>query len=471
MSLIVPVILCGGAGSRLWPASRESFPKQLIAFGGRESLLQATLSRVMTNSYAAPLIVAGHEMRFLVAEQVRALSKDATILLEPARRDSCAAIIAAAAHVRAVHGDDALVLVLAADHSIPDAAHFNRTVAEAAPAARAGRIVTFGIVPDNPATGYGYIKPGDVLPGMGPVRTVERFVEKPDAVTAERLVSEGHLWNAGNFLFVAGAFLREARAHAPDILADVQAAVSDAFHDLDFIRLEPEAFKRARAISVDFAIMEKSAQLAVMPSTFRWSDIGSWDAAWQIAEKDADGNSATGDVVLLDAKNTLAYSTGPLTTVIGGQDLIVVATRDAVLVAPRDKAQEVRTLVKALEKAGRAQATEHLRAYRPWGDYEQIDKGGRYQVKRITVKPGGILSLQSHVHRAEHWVVVTGTARVTINDEVKLVGENQSVYIPLGAVHRMENPGKVPLELIEVQSGSYLGEDDIVRYEDVYGRG
>jgi mannose-1-phosphate guanylyltransferase/mannose-6-phosphate isomerase len=477
LSILVPVILCGGAGSRLWPASRESYPKQLIAFGGSDSLLQATLRRVMAGGYAPPVIVAGHETRFLVAEQVRALSADAQIVLEPARRDSCAAILAAAAHVRAAFGAEALLLVLAADHAIPDADHFNSTVAMAVPAAEAGRIVTFGIEPDSPATGYGYIRPGAPLPAgadgasLGPVRAVERFIEKPDRETAARLVAEGHLWNGGNFLFRADVLLAEAALHAPDILADVQAAVDGAYHDLDFIRLEPEAFKRARAISVDFAIMEKSASLAVMPSSFRWSDIGSWDAAWQIADKDADGNSTSGDVVLMDAKNTLAWSTGPLTTVIGAQDLVVVATRDAVLVAPRERAQDVRNLVKSLEASGRSQAVEHLRAYRPWGDYEQIDRGGRYQVKRITVKPGGILSLQSHVHRAEHWVVVTGTARVTVNEDVKLVSENQSVYIPLGAIHRMENPGKVPLELIEVQSGSYLGEDDIVRYEDVYGRG
>ncbi|MGL4404726.1 MAG: mannose-1-phosphate guanylyltransferase/mannose-6-phosphate isomerase, partial [Notoacmeibacter sp.] len=411
----------------------------------------------------------GHETRFLVAEQVRTLGLEADIILEPARRDSCAAILAAAAFVNA-QDPSGLLLVLAADHAIPDIAEFRQTVFTAAASAKAGHIVTFGIVPDSPATGYGYIMPGEAVSGHADARKVLRFVEKPDKPTAEKLIAEGHFWNSGNFLFRSDVMANEAALYVPDVLAAVTQSIEKARSDLDFIKLDQDAFCQARAISIDFAIMEKTSALAVMPSRFRWSDIGSWDSAWQISEKDAKGNSAFGDVHFQGSANSLAYSTGMLTTLVGVENLVVVATRDAVLVVARDKAQDVKEMVKTLEKAGRKEATEHLRAYRPWGDYEQIDKGNRYQVKRITVKPGGILSLQSHFHRAEHWVVVSGTAKVTINEKVQLVAENQSVYVPLGAIHRMENPGQVPLELIEVQSGSYLGEDDIVRYEDVYGR-
>lgn len=469
MVLVTPVILCGGAGSRLWPASRESFPKQLIAFSGGHSLLQDTLLRVAGDGFGKPIVVTSNETRFLVAEQVRALGIDAIIILEPMRRDSCAAIMAATAYVAAKNTSE-IMMVLAADHAIPDVIEFQKTVLSAVPAAQAGHIVTFGIVPDSPATGYGYIKPNKAVLGLNGVEGVSSFVEKPNSQTAQRLIDEGHYWNSGNFLFRADTMISEAKNLVPDILKEVTEAVAKARNDIDFLKLEEEAFARARSISIDYAIMEKTPTLVVMPSHFRWSDIGSWDAAWQIADKDSNGNAALGEVHFHGATNSLAHSTGTLTALVGVENVVVVVTRDAVLVVARDKVQSVRDLVRDLEKAGHKEAVEHLRNYRPWGNYEQIDRGSRYQVKRITVKPGGILSLQSHFHRAEHWVVVSGTAKVTINEVVQILSENQSVYVPLGVVHRMENPGHLPLELIEVQSGSYLGEDDIVRYEDVYGR-
>ncbi len=466
---VIPIILCGGAGSRLWPASRETYPKQLFAFNGRHSLLQQTLARVSGEGFAPPVIVTGNDYRFLVAEQTQAMGVAGQIVLEPMRRDSCAAI-AAGCMIAAAADPDAVVLVLAADHAIPDVAAFQADVLRGLAAAQAGRIVTFGIRPNHPATGYGYIRPGAPLAGTDGVREIEAFVEKPDAPTAARHVEAGYLWNSGNFMFRADAFLSELSRLAPDIHAPVSQAVSRAHRDLDFIRLDPEGFGQARAISVDYAVMEKTALAAVVPSSFEWSDIGSWSAVWELAEKDAHGNAAVGDALFQGSRNAYAYSPHLLTAVVGLDDVVVVATRDVVLVASRERSQEVKNLVATLKAAGRREADEHLRNYRPWGDYEQVDRGRRYQVKRITVKPGGKLSLQSHVHRSEHWIVVSGTALVTVDGADKLLGENESVYIPLGAVHRMQNPGKIPLELIEVQSGAYLGEDDIVRYEDIYGR-
>jgi mannose-1-phosphate guanylyltransferase / mannose-6-phosphate isomerase len=325
-------------------------------------------------------------------------------------------------------------------------------------------------VPDSPATGYGYIRKGEAVEGASGAYAVERFVEKPDAAIAQKLIDSGHLWNSGNFLFQAKAFLNELAALAPEIAVAVEAAVANAKTDLDFLRLDPEAFAKSPAISVDYAVMEKTKHAVVLPSRFPWSDIGSWSAVWDISEKDQNGNAALGDAVFEASSNSYVYSPELLTTLHGVDGLIVVATRDALLVTTKDQSQEIKSLVKHLTKLNRREATEHLKNYRPWGNYEQIDKGSRYQVKRITVKPNGILSLQSHFHRAEHWIVVSGTARVTIDNTITMLTENQSIYIPLGAVHRMENPGQIPLELIEVQSGSYLGEDDIVRYEDVYNR-
>ena len=466
---IIPVILCGGSGQRLWPVSRATHPKQFHALLGEISPFQATVKRVTGEIFDAPIIVTGNDHRFLVADQLRVLDVEATIVLEPMRRDSCAAI-AAAAEVAARRAPDAVVLILAADHEIVEIDQFLKHVAQGLKAAHAGRIVTFGIHPTEPATGYGYILPGDGLEGLDGACAISAFVEKPDRATAESYVANGYLWNSGNFLFRARDFLDELGALAPDIAAPVKAAVADAEADLDFLRLNEADFAKARATSVDYAVMEKTARAAVVPSSFTWSDIGSWGAVWGLAEKCADGNASIGRAVFHETANSFVHSPGSLTTVLGLENVIVVVQRDSVLVASRERSEEVKALVERLATDGHAEVTEHQRIYRPWGDYERIDAGQGYQVKRITVRAGGKLSLQSHRHRAEHWVVVSGTAKVTVDGEDFLLTANQSTYIPLGAVHRLENPGTETLELIEVQSGSYLGEDDIVRYEDIYQR-
>jgi mannose-1-phosphate guanylyltransferase/mannose-6-phosphate isomerase len=343
-------------------------------------------------------------------------------------------------------------------------------VARGLPAAEAGHIVTFGIRPGHPATGYGYISPGDELPGLAGVNSIAAFVEKPDRATAEHYVAAGYLWNSGNFLFSARTFLDELAALQPDIAGPVGEAVDKARTDLDFLRLDETAFGRSVAKSVDYAVMEKTTRAAVVPSDFAWSDIGAWNAIWELAAKDGDGNAAQGDAVFVDCADSYVHAPDVLTAVVGLENVVVVTTRDAVLVADRRRSEDVKALVARLTKDGRKEAVEHLRSYRPWGSLEAIDAGRRYQVKRITVTPGAKLSLQSHIHRSEHWVVVSGTARVTVGDDTRLLGENQSIYIPLGQRHRLENPGRIPLELIEVQSGAYLAEDDVVRHDDVYGR-
>lgn len=470
MASIVPTILCGGSGSRLWPASRDSFPKQFLALTGEDSLFQATLARVVADGFGKPIIVTGADYRFLVAEQARRRGQAVDIVLEPLRRDSCAAI-AAAAELAVRRDPDAVLLVLAADHAMPDPASFRAHVARGLPAAEAGRIVTFGIRPTAPATGYGYIQPGPELDSYPGVHAIAAFVEKPDRATAEGYVAQGHLWNSGNFLFSARVFLDELAALQPDIAGPVGEAVEKAKKDLDFLRLDAEAFGRSIAKSVDYAVMEKTTRAAVVPSDFAWSDIGAWNAIWELAAKDAGGNAAQGDAVFLDCSDSYVHSPEVLTAVVGLKDVVVVTSRDAVLVADRSRSEDVKKLVATLSKSGRKEAVEHLRSYRPWGALEAIDAGKRYQVKRITVNPGGKLSLQSHIHRSEHWVIVSGTARVTVGEETRLIGENQSIYIPLGMKHRLENPGRIPLELIEVQSGAYLAEDDIIRHDDVYGRG
>lgn len=466
---ITPVILCGGAGTRLWPASRDSYPKQFLSFDGARSLFQQTLARISGPAYDRPIIVSGNDYRFLVAEQARMLDISPDILLEPMRRDSCAAIAAAAAVAVQRHAD-ALVLVLASDHVIPDTERFQAHVELGRAAALAGRIVTFGIRPTSPATGYGYIRPGAPLQGAEGVNEIAAFVEKPDLATAERYLAEGYVWNAGNFLFSARVFLDELQRLAPDIHDPAVASVATAQADLDFMRLAPEEFSKARAMSVDYAVMEKTALAAVVPSDFAWSDVGSWAAIADMARQDAQGNAAHGDAMFENTRNSYVYSPDILTSVVGLDNVVVITTRDAVLVANKARSEDVKTLVARLNTAGRREAVEHLRHYRPWGHYEQIDRGTRYQVKRITVAPGAKLSLQSHFHRSEHWVVVSGTANVVVDDKTHLLSENQSIYIPLGALHRLENPGQIPLDLIEVQSGSYLGEDDIVRYDDAYNR-
>ena len=473
--LIHPVILCGGSGTRLWPASRESFPKQFIPLAeAHRSSFQATAARVTdTTLFAHPAILTANDARFIVAEQLAQAKLSADILLEPSRRDSAAAVTIAALHA-AARQPDALVLILAADHLIGDDKAFLDAVRQSRPGAQAGHIMTLGLVPTYPATAYGYIQPGEVLPGAaGEVgaRVVQRFLEKPDATRAAGLIAEGALWNSGYFLFRADVMLDEMRAHAPKVLEAARAAYEGAARDLDFLRLDADAFAQAPQISVDYAVMERTDRAAVLPVSFPWSDIGTWGALWEVSPQDADGNAVRGRVALHGTRNSLVHSEGELlTTVVGLDDVVVVATSDAVLVTTRERGGEVKGLVEQLRAKGEPEADAHRLMYRPWGNYQRIDIGSRFQVKRITVKPGARLSLQKHFHRAEHWVVVRGTAEVTVDERVSLVHENEAIYLPIGCVHRLANPGKIPLELIEVQVGSYTGEDDIIRIEDVYGR-
>jgi mannose-1-phosphate guanylyltransferase/mannose-6-phosphate isomerase len=466
---LIPVILSGGSGTRLWPLSREGHPKQFLALAGEHSMLQATWLRVADlGGGVAPLVVTNEDHRFMVAEQLRqAGCRPAAIILEPVGRNTAPAIAVAALQAVA-GGDDPLLLVLPSDHVIGDEAAFRAAVREAMPAARDGALVTFGIVPSAPETGYGYIK---AAPGDG-VRAVERFVEKPDADTARGYVDSGdYVWNSGMFLFRASRYLEELQRHRPDVLAACRAAFAGAVRDADFLRLDREAFAAGPADSIDYAVMEKTDAARVLAIDAGWSDVGSWAALWDVAEHDADGNAHHGDVLALDCRNTYAWTERRLLALIGLDDVVVVDTDDALLVAHKDSVQRVKDVVAKLKGDARAEAVLHRKVYRPWGAYDSIDMAERFQVKRITVKPGAALSLQMHHHRAEHWVVVSGTARVTRGDDVFVLGENESTFIPVGTKHRLENPGKMPLELIEVQSGSYLGEDDIVRFEDVYGRG
>lgn len=467
---ITPIILCGGAGSRLWPASRESYPKQFLPLAGTETLLQATARRVSDPArFNAPIVITNNEHRFIVAEQLEQIGVKATIALEPCRRDSAAAI-AAAMRIAEAADPDAVAIALASDHVVTDPDAFLRAVETGLPAALEGKIVTFGLKPTEPTSKYGYIRAGEAIPAAPGVAVVKAFVEKPARADAEKLVAEGCLWNSGNFLAQARTFLSELQRLAPTIHAPAVAAADKASRDLDFLRLDKETFEQAEAKSIDYAVMEKTPHSAVAPCAYGWSDVGSWSALWEISDRDGEGNALVGPVEAVEAQNCYVRSDKITTAVVGVDDIIVVATQDAVLVTSRDRADSVKQLVAKLVEKGEPTATQASLAHRPWGSYQQIDLGGRFQVKRITVKPGRKLSLQSHFHRAEHWVVVEGTAKVTIDETVKLVRENESVYIPLGAVHRLENPGAIPLHLIEVQSGPYLGEDDIVRYEDDYLR-
>ncbi len=467
-SAIIPVLLAGGAGTRLWPVSRDALPKQFLPLVGNRSTYQETLARVQDPMFAPPIVITGPNFHFFARRQAEEIGVEATVVIEPLRRDSGPAIAAATAVARK-RDPDAVVLALAADHIILDVPQFRETCLIGREAADAGRIVTFGIKPTEPKTSYGYILPGEAI-GTNGVQAVKRFVEKPDAATAARYVREGYLWNSGNFLFRADVLLAELARLEPEMAAAIEAAVAKATTDLGFLRLEPEAFARAPQKSIDYAVMEKTDRAAVVAGDFRWSDIGSWDALFDITPRDADGNVMQGPVVATDAKDCVVHSDGRLTAVVGIRDLVVVSTSDAVMVLPRARAQEVRELVARLKAEKRAEATDHKRVHRPWGYYELIDMGERFQVKRIVVNPGGILSLQKHRHRSEHWVVVRGTAEVTLGEERRAVHENESIYIPIGSVHRMANQGKIPLELIEVQTGSYFGEDDIERLEDVYKR-
>jgi mannose-1-phosphate guanylyltransferase / mannose-6-phosphate isomerase len=468
---IVPVILSGGSGTRLWPVSRESFPKQLWPLVSDRTLLQQTAQRARGPGFAAPIVVCNQEHRFLIAEQLRAVGIDnARIVLEPVGRNSAPAIAAAALLV-AEDTPDAVLWMMAADAAIADTEALHKSLAVAAQAARAGRVVTFGMRPTAPETGYGYIELGRALDDAPGTYAVAQFVEKPDAAAASRMAGDGrHLWNSGMFVFTARTLLDELDRHAPDVPRAVRLAVEGRTSDLDFIRLDVAAFSACPSISLDYAVAERTSRAAVVPADIGWSDVGSWGALWELGGKDADGNVAVGDVLLEAARNCYVRSDGMLAAVVGLEDAVIVVTEDAVLAMHRGHAQDVKKVVDRLKAAKRHEAVAHNRAYRPWGFYETLILGDRFQVKRLVVSPGCKLSLQKHFHRAEHWVVVNGSALVTRDEETMLVRENESVYLPLGCVHRLENPGKIPLALIEVQSGGYLGEDDIVRMDDIYNR-
>jgi mannose-1-phosphate guanylyltransferase / mannose-6-phosphate isomerase len=468
MPSIHPFILSGGSGTRLWPLSRKAYPKQFLALtGGDKSLFQMSCERFAVPQFAAPTILGGDDHRFIIAEQMRELDiKPATIVLEPMGRNTAPAA-AIAALLAAERGEDALLLLAPSDHVIADAEVFRQTVLRGIPAAQDGALITFGVKPAGPHTGYGYIE----AEGGGDALKVKRFVEKPDQSKAEAYIASGNFyWNAGIFLMSARALIQAFETHAPDILEGCRRTLLRAHVDLDFLRLDAGAYGVVPDISIDYAIMEKAENVACVPLSGQWSDLGSWPAIWEVLDKDGEGNAAQGDVIFHDSKNSFAYSENACLAVVGLENVLVVATKDAVLVASKEHAQSVKDVVDKLRDNGRPEVVFHKRVYRPWGWFEGLDRDRRFQVKRIMVKPGAQLSLQSHHHRAEHWIVVEGTLEVTVENQVKLLNENQSTYIPLGARHRLTNPGKIPAFLIEVQSGSYLGEDDIVRYEDIYGR-
>jgi mannose-1-phosphate guanylyltransferase/mannose-6-phosphate isomerase len=476
-SLLVPVVLSGGSGTRLWPVSREKHPKQLQPLLGGESLLQNTLRRLEGLPLAAPIVVSNQEYRFITAEQLRELGLPGwTLLLEPAGRNTAPALTAAALYAIR-DGADPVLLATPADHHIRDVAAFRQAVMLGLPEADGGAMVTFGIVPDRPETGYGYIE-AHASADKSAVRSLVAFAEKPDLATAQKYVAEGHhLWNSGIFMMRASIWLKAIGRFAPEILAACRGAVEAVNADGDFARLDADAFAKSPADSIDYAVMEKlpvdtelNIPCRVVPLDVGWSDVGAWDALWQAIDRDADDNAVKGDVWLEDSHGNLVIAEHGLVACIGCEDMVVVETADAVLIAPKARTQEVKRIVSRLKEAGRGEADLHRKVHRPWGWYDSIDNGERFQVKRIVVRPGATLSLQMHHHRAEHWVVVRGTAKVTRGEETLLLGEDESTYIPLGVKHRLENPGQIPLEIIEVQSGSYLGEDDIVRFEDTYGR-
>jgi mannose-1-phosphate guanylyltransferase/mannose-1-phosphate guanylyltransferase/mannose-6-phosphate isomerase len=469
---ITPVLLCGGSGTRLWPLSRKSYPKQFVPLVGEDTLFQASARRLSGAGYAPALVLTASDFRFIVTEQLQDAGLDpGAILIEPSARNTAPAILAAALHL-AASDPDALMLVAPSDHVVPDAPAFRDAVAAGVAAARAGQIVTFGITPTHPETAYGYLELTQA-PRDGHATPLARFVEKPDAAAAADMLTAGtYLWNAGLFLCTAQTMIDAASAHAPDLVAPVSEAVKTARADLGFLRLAASGWDKARDVSIDYAVMERAGNLSVVPFGAGWSDLGGWDAVWREAGPDARGVATFGPATAIDCDNTLLRSEADSLEVvgIGLQNIMAVAMPDAVLVADMSRAQDVKLAVAALKEKAAKQATAFPKDHRPWGWFESLVIGERFQVKRIVVHPGAALSLQSHNHRSEHWIVVQGTAKVTVDDEVKLLSENQSVYIPLGAVHRMENPGKLPMILIEVQTGSYFGEDDIIRYEDVYAR-
>jgi mannose-1-phosphate guanylyltransferase/mannose-6-phosphate isomerase len=465
---LIPLIICGGSGTRLWPASREGRPKQFLSLFGTRSTFQDTLLRVADQAlFDKPIVITNFAYRFMVREQLAEIGVQADILLEPSKRDSGPAIAAGTAFAAQRH-PDASVLVLAADHVVSDNAAFIEACRKGLEATSAGRIVTFGVRPDKPSVEYGYIKPASE--GRGGVFAVERFVEKPDLATAETYVAEGYLWNSGNFMFGASTLLDEYRAVDPGSVDLILQAATNASRDLDFVILDRPSFEAVKPISIDYAVMEKTARASVIPVSYGWSDVGSWHAVWELSQKDGDGNAARGKAVFEHSQNCSVSSDKALVALQGVDNLVVIATEDAVLVCRQQGANGMKALVSKLKSVAPKVTEEHLVVHRPWGSYQSLDNGDRHQVKRIVVKPGERLSLQKHHHRSEHWIVVRGTAQVTVNELVKTIHENESVYIPIGATHRLDNPGKITLELIEVQTGSYLGEDDIIRFDDDYRR-
>ena len=464
-----PVVLAGGSGSRLWPKSRAALPKQFLALTSEQTMLQETLQRLDGSSAANPIVICNDAHRFLVAEQLRQMGGDhGGIILEPVGRNTAPAIALAALHAMQTD-DDPVLLVLAADHLIKDSAGFQAAVSKANELAMDGNLVTFGIVPDQAHTGYGYIKGGEAI-GVG--MKVDEFVEKPDLATAQQYVDSGnYFWNSGMFMFKASVYLAELKKHAPEMYSICEQAIASESKDLDFIRIDPEIFATCPDDSIDYAVMEKTALAAMVPLDAGWSDVGNWSSLWETADnKDEKGNVIVGDAILEGVNNSYINAEERLIAVVGLDDVVVVETKDAVMVANKNKVQDIKNVVNKLKAEQRPEFQFHREVFRPWGSYDSIDNGKRFQVKRITVKPGEKLSVQMHHHRAEHWIVVSGTANVTIGEKTQLVTENESVYIPIGDVHALENPGKIPLELIEVQSGAYLGEDDIVRFSDRYGR-
>ncbi|WP_315807956.1 mannose-1-phosphate guanylyltransferase/mannose-6-phosphate isomerase [Pseudomonas sp. C9-3] len=468
---MIPVILSGGSGSRLWPLSRKQYPKQFLALTGEHTLFQQTLSRLIFDGMEAPVVVSNQEHRFIVQEQLEALDlKTQSILLEPFGRNTAPAVAIAAMKLMA-EGRDELLLILPADHVIEDQRAFQRALALATNAAEKGEMVLFGVPANRPETGYGYIKAGDERGLPDGVIRVERFIEKPDETRAQQFVEDGgYFWNSGMFLFRASRFLEELKKHDADIYDTCLLALERSQHDGDLISIDAATFECCPDNSIDYAVMEKTRRACVVPLSAGWNDVGSWSSIWEVHDKDDDGNVTMGDVMVHDSHNCLVHGNGKLVSVIGLEDIVVVETKDAMMIAHKDRVQDVKKVVNQLDAAGRSETQNHCQVYRPWGSYDSVDMGGRFQVKHISVKPGARLSLQMHHHRAEHWIVVSGTAQVTCDDKTFLLTENQSTYIPIASVHRLANPGKIPLEIIEVQSGSYLGEDDIERLEDVYGR-